>query len=714
VTTAVSSTPHPNGHRAERGVYFDAWYPGQHNYHPSFPPRRLKMVEHLEDYRATMLFWSALGGGNLALPYLEEEAFGEVPARYRVYGFLNDEEFIRACDERGIRVFGVVFEHAWEYPVELDDDESTVLALNETRGAGTRGWLGIREFWQNRYPKLWPPRERYFPEPVLDADGREVEDILEECAQRDIHGRPCHALWIECPDRDHWNYMMDRNNPVWREYLKAIVRLQVDAGVHGVHFDEAEVPLTSLQYGGCFCETCMTGFRDHLRAWPEAERPADLEGVDLDTFHYGRWLLDRGFDFRSDYANTPLFFDYMRFQQRNIRRYFAELADYTREYAASRGRDVLVSGNFFNLFEHYFALEPFVDVVVTEMRNTLWRQPEWYRYAAGFARGKPLVVVENPYGGVVPELVASLERGRGYDRFRQSLYEAAAMGANMSVPYGAWMGSVLEDAFYPPHELATEIQTFLGEHEDVFGYDPSWAEIAVVYGIESNALARLGVELPADNRVNQLAEGDVLAFDQVSRVLSAASQPYDVLMFPEGELRPDTLQPSDLMTYRTLIVPACDRLTEHQAGLLEAFVGVGGRLIALGPLGHNLGERTRDLLRHEDVVTGAAFGFSLDMLPGGPQIRVVEGSTDMAATIQWVGAGAALHLIRYDYDEASDRVPVLDRLVLDVRVPFDISDVVAISPRDDLVAAAEPGHDGSVRLILRNVPLYGIVRMSAG
>jgi hypothetical protein len=447
---------------------------------------------------------------------------------------------------------------------------------------------------------------------------------------------------------------------------------------------------------------------------PEAERPAELEGVDLDTFHYGRWLLDRGFDFRSDYANTPLFLDYMRFQQANIRTYFAELADYTREYAASRGRDVLVSGNFFNLFEHYFALEPFVDVVVTEMRNTLWRQPEWYRYAAGFARGKPLVVVENPYGGVVPELVASLERGRGYDRFRQSLYEAAAMGANMSVPYGAWMGSVLEDAFYPPHELATEIQTFLGEHEDVFGYDPSWAEIAVVYGIESNALARSGVELPADNRVNQLAEGDVLAFDQVSRVLSAASQPYDVLMFPEGELRPDTLQPSDLMTYRTLIVPACDRLTEHQAGLLEAFVGVGGRLIALGPLGHNLGERTRDLLRHEDVVTGAAFGFSLDMLPGGPQIRVVEGSTDMAATIQWVGAGAALHLIRYDYDEASDRVPVLDRLVLDVRVPFDISDVVAISPRDDLVAAAEPGHDGSVRLILRNVPLYGIVRMSAG
>ena len=102
----------------------------------------------------------------------------------------------------------------------------------------------------------------------------------------------------------------------------------------------------------------------------------------------------------------------------------------------------------------------------TEMRNSLWRQPEWYRHAAGFARGKPLVVAENPYGGVVPEMARALKRGRAYDRFRQSLYEAAALGVNMSVPYGAWMGSVVEDAFYPPHDLATEIQRFIADHED--------------------------------------------------------------------------------------------------------------------------------------------------------------------------------------------------------------------------------------------------------
>src|SRR5215211_1017500 len=505
----------------ERGAYFDAWFPLQHNYHPSFPPRRLKMIDHLEDYRATMLVWAALGGGNLALPYLEEEAFGEVPARYRVYGFVNDAEFIAECGRRGIKVFGVVFEHAWEYPVELDDDKTRVLALNETRGAGRRDWLGIREFWQDRYPKLWPPRSKWFPEPVLNADGEEVTDILEECAQRDIHGRPCHALWIECPDREHWNYMMDRNNPVWRQYLKAIVRLQIDAGCHGIHFDEAEVPITSLQYGGCFCRTCMRGFAEHLAALPAGELPEELRGEDLAGFHYGRWLLARGHDFASPQAGTPLFGQYMDFQRANITRYFVELAAYARDYAAGVGRDILVSGNFFKLVE-------------------------------------------------------DLRRGRAYDRFRQSLYEAAALGVNMSVPYGAWMGSVIEDAFYPPHDLAAEIQAFIAGHEDLYSTDTR-SEVGVVFSVGSSFRAA-PPEVMGDNRLNLPREGRDPFWEACER-LSAALQPYDVVFFPDGTLRPDTLTADDLRRYRTVVLAGCAWVTGRQAEFLGQYLDAGGRLV---------------------------------------------------------------------------------------------------------------------------------------
>jgi hypothetical protein len=140
----------------ERGVYFDAWFPRQHNYHPSLPARRLRMVEDLRAYRATVLVWSALGGGSIALPYLEQEAFGEIPARFRVYGFMNDSEFVCECQKYGIKVFGIVFEvQGWEFPVELNEAEDTILSFNELRGVGKRGWMGLREFSQNRYPKLW-------------------------------------------------------------------------------------------------------------------------------------------------------------------------------------------------------------------------------------------------------------------------------------------------------------------------------------------------------------------------------------------------------------------------------------------------------------------------------------------------------------------------------------------------------------------------------
>jgi hypothetical protein len=702
----------------ERGVYFDGWFRNQHNYHPSMPPRRLTMIEDLAAYHTTMTCWSSLGGGAVSLPLLEEEAFGDVPPRYRIYGFMNDSEMIAEARERGIKVFGIVFEHAWEYAVELDDSESRVLAWNETRGEGKRAWLGMREFWQDRYPKIWPPRERYFPGPVRNAWGEPVEDILEECAQRDIHGEPCRALWVECPDREHYNIMMDRNNPVWREYLKAIVRIQVDAGVAGVQFDETEVPITSLQYGGCFCRTCTEGFRDYLRALPGTDLPADLAGTDLVAFDYGKWLLSRGNDFKSGREDTPLFWDYLRFQRRNIVRYMRELAEYTRGYARSRDRDVLVSGNFFHLFDHYYAMEPFVDVIVTEMRNTTYRQPAWYRYAAGFAGGKPLVVVENPYGGVVPEMVQALNHGRGYDRFRQSVYEAAALGASMSLPYGSWMGSVIEDAFYAPHELCTEIGGFLRDHEDLYSAR-TWSEVGVVYSVESNFAAMARRDLFADNRTNVAGEGSV-PFWQVCDALSDAAQPYDVLFFPEGELRADTLTASDLGQYQVLVAPAVSWLTHAQAALLEAFLAGGGRLLVLGAFGGNLagGQRAR-ILAHPRVVA-AEGAFAVAQLPNGPQVRVADGARpDIALTLQRAQHEVAMHMIRYDYDDKNDRVPPLPALRLDVRLPetFGTATAVGNTPGFAATVTRAPGEPGTGtwhRIDMTGVPLYGIVVLQPG
>src|SRR3954447_3667902 len=613
------------GRRVQRGVYFDAWFPRQHCYPPSLPPRRLRMVDDLVDYRANVLVWASMGGGSLSLPYLEQEAFGEVDARARFYGFVNDSEFIRECHKHDILVFGIVFEaQGWEFPVELNEAEDRVLALNELRGEGHRDWIGLREFTQNRYPKLWKPVEHYFPDGLVNSDGEPVTDLIAECVARDIEQNPCHARWVECPDREHQCFYMDRNNPVWREYLKAVIRIQIDAGVDGIQLDEAELPLGAMQYGACFCKDCMKGFRAYLQAQPEDVRSPELEGTDLTTFHYGAWLLERGYDFKERRESTPLFEDYYRYQCFAIKEYFAELADYSRQYGREQGREVLVSGNFFNLDPHYLALADDVDLLITEMRNTTYRQPEWYRYVAGFAGDKDVVVVENPYGGVVPELVEALKVGRGHDLLRLSLYEGAALGANMSVSYGAWMGSRIEGACYAPHELATEVQTFLAENEDLYTRT-SYNAVAVAFSVESNR-ELISRQDSADNVHNLRDESVEVPYRIVTADLAGAAVPFDVVLFPDGVTAPDRVAVEALTRYGTLVLPAVTHLTAGQALALRGYLDGGGRIVVTGDLGENLpaGERAA-ILDHANTLRAGLHDVDA-LLPFGRQVRVVGDS----------------------------------------------------------------------------------------
>ncbi|MEV0717958.1 hypothetical protein [Asanoa sp. NPDC050611] len=662
----------------QRGVYFDAWFPRQHCYHPSLPPRRLRMIDDLVDYRATTLVWASLGGGSISLPYLEQEAFGPVDARSRFYGFVNDSEFIAAAQARGIKVFGIVFEaQGWEFPVELSEAEDEVLAVNELRGVGKRGWLGLREFGQNRYPKLWKPVSDYFPDGLVNSAGEPVTDLIEECCARDIHQTALHARWVECPDREHQCFYMDRNNPVWRAYLKAIIKIQIDAGVDGVQLDETELPLGSLQYGGCFCRDCMTGFREYLAALPVP--PA----VDLATFHYGEWLLAQGFDFKSRLDETPLYAEYYRYQLGAIRAHFGELASYARAYGRSVGREVLVSGNFFNMDPQYLGLVDDVDLIVTEMRNTTHRQPEWFRYVAGFAGDKDVIVVENPYGGVVPSLVSELKEGRGYDLFRLSLFEAAAFGVNMSVPYGSWMGATIEDAFYAPHEVAADAQAFLAAHERLFARR-TVNEVAVVYSVESNRelIAKADV---SDNLVNARDDSVVVPYRQVTEALAGAGVPFDVVLFPDDRTAPDRVTADALNRYDTLVLPHCGYLTAAQEAALAGYAGHVVRV---------------------DTFTGLE-----SVLPGGRQV-VLDGAGVEAVAVNTAAladGAVAVHLVNYGYDAAVDQVRRTGAVTLSARLPGSAGAATAHGSDGSVTPLDVTEVDGYHRVALDGLGTYTIV-----
>jgi hypothetical protein len=316
------------------------------------------------------------------------------------------------------------------------------------------------------------------------------------------------------------------------------------------------------------------------------------------------------------------------------------------------------------------------------------------------------VVVENPYGGVVPEMVADLKAGKGHDRFRMSLYEAAALGANMSVPYGAWLGSIEQDAFYPPHELCVEIQDFPANNEPLYSRQ-TWNDVAVVYSIESEFQRPARRDQVANDPFN-LASGGTIPFWTVCDALCDATQPYDVLFFPDGELRQDALSQSELAQYRTVILPGCAVLTLAQAHLLRDLLAAGTRLLVLGELGTNLPpEALAPILDHPGVrrvplVSEMVVDDLLDEL----QVRVTPGG-DLMIHVQRVAAGAAVHIIRYDFDEDQDRTPPLPELTIELRLPEQFNRLSVHSPSGEMTGSLECEallH----RISLRNVPLYGV------
>lgn len=648
----------------------------------------------------------------------------------QIYGYMNDSDFIAECNRRGIRLFGIVFEvQGWEYPVVLDDQGRIVRMNLRAEEKKEHSWYGLREFSLDAFPDAFPySLKDFYPDGIRDEDGAPVNDLWEACCTRDRSGNPIHAQWVEVKGHQEACYQMCRNNPVWREYLKKIMEIQIDAGVPGIQLDECELPMTSISSGGCFCNSCMKQFNTYLKERKsEGKLGPEWNAVDLDDFHYGRYLKEHECSYPE---GAPFYRDYWEFQVRQVRRYFGELADYARHYAAEKyGKKIEISGNFYNMQPAYYPIENKVDIVITEMEHTLFRQPYYYRYCAGFASGKPVIIAENPYGGIIPRLLEMLDQGRGYDLYRIFLLEASMYGCNMSVPYGGWMGNTIKDSFWAPRELTAGIQEFLAAHEDAFPRTKS-SGAAVLYsygsyywrdsnkgsganGMQDTYGALL--EATADEWLDP--ELKPVPFWNVIRAMSENNAQYDVIMLPDGDFREDDVTAEWLEGYPLVIVPDCFALTENQRQILLGYAQEGGKVIVAGRIATGT-DFPEELSR-----TGNAFFVPLhgdkerdirdfmnvfDKVYG--PVAPVECVREKIGVQRYDDGGKTwIHLLNYQYDEREDRVQPVGRLELKLRRVGSKMPKVLV-PDGVPVPACEIRHEGEKTiLVLHNVGLYTVL-----
>jgi hypothetical protein len=196
-------------------------------------------------------------------------------------------------------------------------------------------------------------------------------------------------------------------------------------------------------------------------------------------------------------------------------------------------------------------------------------------------------------------------------------------------------------------------------------------------------------------------------FWRVCDGLIEQKQPLDVVMFPEGVLRPDVMTVDDLSRYRTLILPQCSSLTPEQAAVVRAFLDRGGHVLATGEVGLNLDDTIRSAILGHPRMLRTTEVLATDFA-GGPQVTM-EGAPDLAINVQKIGdKQAAIHVVRYDYDEERDEVPVLPRMRLDIRLARPFRMVKTFSPLGEVSARLTYSRDVREmhRLDLGNVPLY--------
>jgi hypothetical protein len=366
---------------------------------------------------------------------------------------------------------------------------------------------------------------------------------------------------------------------------------------------------------------------------------------------------------------------------------------------------VLVSGNFFNVDPQYLALADDVDLVITEMRNTTYRQPEWFRYVAAFAGEKDVLVVENPYGGVVPELVDKLHRGRGHDLFRLSIYEGAAFGASMTAPYGSWMGATIQDSFYAPHDVVVEVQSFLADHDDLFSKQ-TCNDVAVVFSVESTR-ALISRQDQSDNIHNARDESVHVPYRVVTQRLASSHVPFDVVIFPDGVTADDRVESSTFDRYGTVILPSCGFLTTRQAGVLRDFLDAGGQVVVTGDFAENLNWDDRaGLAQHVGMHGGTDLDLS-QLLPSGGQVVI---HADCGVNIHRLANGSpAVHLVNYDYQEERDRVLHVENVDLDVRFDRHWPKATAYGSDGRVWQQHVGAHEGRQRVRLPVLGLYTIV-----
>ncbi|MCS7239073.1 MAG: nucleoside hydrolase, partial [Thermoguttaceae bacterium] len=269
----------------------------------------------------------------------------------------------------------------------------------------------------------------------------------------DLNGNPVTAPWMRSSGERWWGCV---NSPEYRASYLGYAKRCIDAGCDGLQMDDPLTNLHAVQWGACFCEHCMVGFRQFLLSQQEQLNLAELGISDLTSFDYRQYLREQkapvGDAFRQ-YHGGKLKELFVQFQRQSVERFFHDMRAAIDAYA---GRHVpFASNNYrgswdfpYDLFEIGMAELPQKDATPANM----------YRlFSEARQRRKHQIFT----------LVPAAADGSEVHVTRCAIATSYACGGHLIVPWDVYTGPNKPRYFGKPEQYA-DLYQFVRRNQHLF------------------------------------------------------------------------------------------------------------------------------------------------------------------------------------------------------------------------------------------------------
>ena len=513
----------------------------------------------------------------------------------------------------------------------------------------------------------------------------------------------------------------------FQEFLKAQARFAVDVGATGAHTDDIQGPLSVMLYtspdrAGSFDGVTIAAFRAWLGQHYSAEElRSQFQVTDLSTLDFADYIRTHGLSGtwnKAPVSGLPL--AYFRFRRAETLDFLRDLIQSTKQYARDTyHRDFLFSSNAaFDPMAFYArdvmdlstneafyirGTNPAHPFLATDIKAwTGWKSPtvaviEPFPHAVGAAN--PL---STPTTNLMRAIIADVQAAGGIPCTSLQLNENLGGAVPMDLP------------------AVARYAKFILANAPLMSQTSSPARIALI----ESAPSLLGgyVATPAEpNPWPARAE-----YTGTARLLLENGYAYDSIFFPDASYSTLPSGTQDLGRYDLVIAPHAWSLSDEQvAGLLQ-YVDAGGKLLVIGSFGKaqpdgSKGASTRmpafpasgtvAIGKGRVVISPTTFGSRYQDAgavhdDGAAQRSVSKSFLDWLAPyaqrdVQVTGVTALvhepgitpflyldragqplLHLVNYDYDDATDQFVVKNafRVVVRVGAATPVGKVVLSSP----------------------------------